>query len=96
MSVNVGEIAIFSYPPFTSHLGQSELAVRQCVERLRRADTAKGLAKSSMEILAHVQSVQDARRRRVEEQLLALKRERDQAQQRVRGQIYLVLTAIPS
>ena len=59
------------------------------MERLRRADSAKGLAKSAKEILAHVQSVQDARRRRVEEQLLALKRERDHALQRVRCQIHL-------
>ena len=59
------------------------------MDRLRRADSAKGLAKSAKEILAHVQSVQDVRRRRVEEQLLALKRERDHALQRVRCQIHL-------
>ena len=67
-----------------SHLGQDDLAVRQCVEKIRRADSAKGLARSAKELLGHVQSVQDERRRRVEEQLLALKRERDHAQQRVR------------
>lgn len=57
--------------------------MRQYVEQLRRADSAKGLAKSAKDILAHVQSMQDGRRRRVEEQLLALKRERDLAQRRV-------------
>ena len=74
-----------------SHLGQDDLAVRQCVEKIRRADSAKGLARGAKELLGHVQSVQDERRRRVEEQLQALKRERDHAQQRVRCEISFLL-----
>ena len=67
------------------------MAVRQCVEQLRRADSAKGMAKSAKDLLAHVQTVQDGRRRKVEEQLLALKRERDLAQQRV-SKLFIRLT----
>lgn len=77
--------------PIYSHLGQDDLAVRQYVEKIRRADSAKGLARSAKELLGHVQSVQDEKRRRVEEQLLALKRERDHAQHRVSCEISFLL-----
>ena len=65
-------------------------AVKQFVDLLRKSETSAALRRNGRALVDHVQSVQDEKRRKRREEMMALKKERDLAIRKVHTLLFTI------